>query len=79
MTRLVLLCLLMSSCSTTLYHPNGKPKFRTYGDSASIAYQDKTTTLQVTGLDHSTPTRSAGSVVGTGLTGAAALGIGGAR
>jgi hypothetical protein len=78
-TRLFLLCLLMSSCSTTIYYPNGKPKFRTYGDSASVTYQDKTTTLQVTDLNHSAPTRATGSVIGTTLSGMAAAGIGGVR
>jgi hypothetical protein len=76
---LFIIYLSLNSCSTTLYHPNGKPKFRTYGDSASIAYQDKTTKLQVTDLNHSAPTRATGSVVGTTMTGAAAMGIGGVR
>lgn len=72
------LSLMLATCSTTIYHENGKPKFRTYADAAHLRYDG--TTLEVTNLDHSGPTRAAGSVVGTTLSGMAAAGItGGVR
>lgn len=79
MTRLLALCLLMTSCSTTIYGPDGKPKMRTFADASNVSYKDKECEFHADTLNHSAPTRATGSVIGTTMTGAAALGIGGVR
>lgn len=66
--------ILTTGCSTGLYSPvTGKPLMKTYGDSQYMKYTGAGVTFEAVGLNHSTPTRAAGSVVGT--TGTAVSGV----
>jgi hypothetical protein len=69
MRSALLLCFLLSSCQTVVYGPDGRPQFRTYGDVAGLTFTGPGTTLHADTLNHSTPTRAGGSVVGTAFTG----------
>lgn len=61
--------LLLCSCSTTISE-NGKPVLRTYANMTGVEFRTPAGTyLRADRIDHSTPTRAAGSVVGTAATG----------
>lgn len=70
---------LMSSCSTTIRDKNGIVRYRSFSNMKNWTYQDEATSIHADDVDNSAPTRAAGSVVGTTLSGMAAAGIGGAR
>jgi hypothetical protein len=57
-----------SGCSTTVYR-NGKPALKTYADATNIKL-GADGSFSADRLNHSTPTRAAGSVVGTAAAGA---------
>lgn len=62
----------MSSCASTTVYQGGQKILTTQANAASLAFKQGDTSLEVTGLDHSTPTRAGGSVIGT--TGTAVAG-----
>ncbi len=66
MTRLLALtaCALLCSCATRLYSPQtGKPLATIYSNATHLAYSGGGVTLDVTGLNNSTPTNSAKRIV----------------
>lgn len=68
--------LLLAGCATKLRDPQtGKVVFETYADARNVKYSQTSgsTVFECETLIHSTPTRAAGSVLGTGLTGGTAL------
>lgn len=66
---LILLSLAMCSCSTTVSE-GGKPVLKTYANMTGVEFRTPAGTyLKADRIDHSTPTRAAGSVVGTAATG----------
>lgn len=69
-----LLPLLMIGCAFTEVRENGKTVFRTQMNCAYMEYRSPSrSVLIVHGMNHSTPTRAGGSVLGTGLSGATGL------
>ncbi len=62
-------CFLFTGCATRVYE-NGHLVLETYGDATGMQFSTGRTSLTVSRLNHSVPTRAAGSVVGTGLAGA---------
>jgi len=51
----LLLCLLLSGCSTTVYGPGGQPQFRTYANATNLSFTGPGTSLHADRLNHSTP------------------------
>jgi len=72
MRLLPLLALLCVGCSTTVYH-NGRPGLRMYSNAVNVTYYDGSTYFHADSINNSTPTRAAGSVIGTSLSGGTAL------
>lgn len=72
MKLLILFTLIFTSCSTTVYR-DGRPILKTYANATGFHFQDGSTSLSADKLDHSSPTRAAGSIVGTGLSGVAGV------
>jgi hypothetical protein len=66
---LFLAVLLLTGCSTTVYGPAGQPQFRTYANAKNLTFTGPGTSLHADDLNHSTPTRAAGSLVGTAASG----------
>lgn len=64
LTSLLLCGLALTSCSTTVFGPDGKPQFRTYANARNLTFTGPGTSLHADTLNHSTPTRAAGSVLG---------------
>lgn len=68
------LCFLFVGCAQTQVREAGKVVFTTQMNCASMSYRSAAgSTLTVTGMNHSTPTRAGGSVIGT--TGTALVGV----
>lgn len=72
MKWLLLAFLILPACSTTVYR-NGNPILRTYANADIVEFHQGDTSLRMVKMNHSTPTRAAGSVVGTALAGATGL------
>lgn len=60
---LLLICAFLAACSTTVYGPNGKPQFRTYGDLGDTTFTGPGTALHSAKMNHSVPTRAGGGIV----------------
>lgn len=74
---LALLPLLLIGCAGTQVRENGKIVFRTQMNCAEMEFRSPAGSyLKVRGMNHSTPTRAGGSLIGT--TGAAMTGVAGA-
>lgn len=72
--KLILLSLLFCSCASTSVYENGKPVLKTQMNARRVVYRSPAGSyLEVEEMDHSTPTRAGGSVIGT--AGSAAIGI----
>lgn len=74
------LALVLSSCAHTIVRKNGRVILDTQANARLLVFKQGDTYLYIDGLNHSTPTRAGGSVVGTagtaivsGITAAAAL------
>lgn len=52
-------------CSTVVYGPDDKPQMRTYANARNLTFTGPGTSLHADTLNHSTPTRAAGSIVST--------------
>lgn len=79
-TCLLILALFAAGCSTTVRNSQGVTVLKTYANADIIAFKQGDTSLYMKKMNHSTPTRAGGSVVGTagsaivsGITAAAAL------
>ena len=70
--KYLLLALLLSGCSTVIYE-DGRPIARIQSDARNVTLLTRKTYFHADTLDHSTPTRAAGSVIGTATAGAAAI------
>jgi hypothetical protein len=57
---LAILCLSLSSCSTTVRGPDGKVQFRTYANAKNITFTGPGTSFHADVLNHSLPTAAAG-------------------
>lgn len=62
---LVLICIPFGACSTVIKGPNGKTRMRTYANARYMHYKDENCEMTIHGMNHSTPTRATGSVIGT--------------
>jgi hypothetical protein len=71
-TALAALFSMLAGCASTTVYRDGKPILKTQADAKSLAFSQGDTSLKVVGLNHSTPTRAGGSVIGT--TGTAVAG-----
>ncbi len=70
----VFLALPFCSCAGTRVSENGKTVFYTQMNCAYMEYRSPAgSRLIVHGMNHSTPTRAGGSVIGTAATGATSL------
>lgn len=58
----------LSGCASTNVYRGGRKILSTQADAAQLEFRDGNTSLKVVGLNHSTPTRAGGSVVGTAGT-----------
>lgn len=78
MNRLLfLLTVLFGACASTEVRENGRVVFKTQMNCAYMEYQSPSRSrLIVHGMNHSTPTRAGGSVIGT--IGTAVTGVAGA-
>lgn len=76
---LLILCVLFTSCTTTTLfdRKTGKPIARFSGDMVNSRYRDGSTSWDVDQVSHSATVRAWGSVLGTGLTGAAGFVVAG--
>lgn len=70
---LLILCLLIVGCAQTTVYRNGQPILKTQANAKLLVFRQGDTFLRIEGLNHSTPTRAGGSVLGTGLSGAAGV------
>lgn len=73
--RIALACLfsaLAGCASTTVRNASGQTILHTQADAQDLEFHQGDTSLHVVRLDHSTPTRAGGSVIGT--TGTAVAG-----
>lgn len=77
--RLLLLCLiafvamLLTSCAQTQVYRNGQCVFKTQANASLVVFHQADTDLRIEGMNHSTPTRAGGSVIGTAATGATGI------
>lgn len=71
--KYLILCLLLTGCSTTVYGPTGKPLLRTFGDARNLAFTAPGTTFSADELNHSTPTTAGGRVLNNAIGGAGAI------
>jgi len=70
-----LLCAALSACAYTRVAEGGKTVFITQANATEVEFRSANGSyLHMRGVNHSTPTRAGGSVVGTAFSGAAALG-----
>lgn len=69
MKYLLLLPFLVSCAHSDFYH-DGRKVASLQANFSSLEIDDGTFHLRATGINHSTPTRAGGSVLGTGLAGA---------
>jgi hypothetical protein len=71
---LLILCLATVGCAHTEVRENGATVFKTQMNAKRLTYRSPAGSyLSVEGMNHSTPTRAGGSVLGTGLTGAGGI------
>lgn len=63
----------LSGCAQTAAYKDGRCIFRSQANAKLITFRNADIELRVEDLDHSTPTRAGGSVVGT--TGAAVMAV----
>lgn len=74
MKYVAMLSLLFGACASTSVSENGRTVFRTQMNCAYMEYRSPAgSRLVVHGMNHSTPTRAGGSVIGTAATGATSL------
>ncbi len=73
MKLLFLLPLVFVGCAQTTVFRNGQPILRTQANASLVVFSQGDTALRIEGMNHSTPTRAGGSVIGT--TGTAAAGV----
>lgn len=72
--KLLPLCfLLFASCAETQVYRNGQLALRTQANASLLTFHQGDTDLRIEGMNHSTPTRAGGSVVGTAATGLAGV------
>jgi hypothetical protein len=76
MKTLALIAILFSGCASTSVFKNGQKILFTQANANSLEFRQGDTFLKIEGLNHSTPTRAGGSVIGT--TGTALTGVAGA-
>jgi hypothetical protein len=67
--KALLLCLLLTGCQTVVYGPDGKRQFATGANAKNLTFTGPGTYLHADDLNHSTPTRAAGAVIGNAATG----------
>ncbi len=70
---ILILCTSLSACAHTVVKKNGQTILDTQANADLLEFAQGDTTLRIVKLNHSTPTRAGGSVIGT--TGTAATGI----
>lgn len=63
----------LAGCAQTTVFRNGQPILKTQANAKLLVFQRGDTYLRIEGLNHSTPTRAGGSVIGTGLSGVAGI------
>lgn len=74
MTKLALLpFLFLCSCANTVVKRDGKVVLWTQANASTLEFHSGDTSLKMTMMNHSTPTRAGGSVIGTTATGAAGV------
>lgn len=73
MRYLCLLSVFFVGCAQTSVYRNGQCVFRTQANASLIVFHQADTDLRIEGLNHSTPTRAGGSVIGTASAGATSL------
>ncbi len=61
----LLLAFVFAGCASTSVYRGGQKIFTTQADAGQLEFHDGGTSLTVQGLNHSTPTRAGGSVIGT--------------
>lgn len=66
---MILLGLALVGCETKVYK-DGNLILKTQANAKSLVFRQGDTYLKIDGMNHSTPTRAGGSVLGTGLSGA---------
>lgn len=73
----ILLAACFTGCAhTDVYDPSGHRLFRTEANATSLAYHSGTTSLEIVGLNHSTPTTAGGRSVARVVTSVGAAGLG---
>ncbi len=65
--------ILLVGCAQTSVYRNGKCVLRTQANAKLVVFHQGDTDLRIEGLNHSTPTRAGGSVIGTAATGATGI------
>lgn len=73
MLKFIPLFIILTSCAQTSVYRNGQCVFRTQANASLVVFHQADTDLRIEGLNHSTPTRAGGSVIGT--TGTALVGV----
>lgn len=74
MKQLLLLPFLFCiGCAQTSVYKNGQRVFATQANASLVVFHQGDTDLRIEGLNHSTPTRAGGSVIGTAGTAAAGV------
>lgn len=65
----LLIAFLFTGCASTSIYENGRKVFTTQANANELSYVSaQGSTLKVSGLNHSTPTRAGGSAIGTAGT-----------
>ncbi len=63
-----LLAFALTACASTTVYRNGKRVLNTQANASLLVFHQGDTDLRIEGLNHSTPTRAGGSVIGTAGT-----------
>lgn len=60
----------LTGCASTTVYKDGEPVFFTQSNARVVDFRNGDVSLHIEGLNHSTPTRAGGSVIGTATAGA---------
>ena len=69
----------LSACSTKVFGPDGKPQLITPANVTRLRFKGPGTSLEMDGVDHSTPTKAGFGGVTNVITAAGAAAAGGLR
>lgn len=71
--RLTALCLILPACAHTVVKKNDQVILDTQANADLVEFRQGDTSLKMVKMNHSTPTRAGGSVIGTAATGATGI------